>query len=115
MFSPICGIRLQLDRDPALRWRRDLPRTRAGRTLPSIDSRHLGRLAENPTLRGRYSEIIPHLTVAQVGDEQLCDRIAVKFTQAAREELPIKARATKVALLVKRGGKWRVHTEFTLY
>ena len=70
---------------------------------------------QTPPYGGRYSEIIPHLTVAQVGDEQLCDRIAVKFAQIARGELPIKARAIKLALLVKRGGKWQVHTEFAFH
>jgi 2'-5' RNA ligase len=68
---------------------------------------------QTPPYGGRYSEIVPHLTVAQVGDEQLCDRITVKLAQVARGELPIKARATKVALLVKHGG-WRLHTEFAL-
>jgi 2'-5' RNA ligase len=69
---------------------------------------------QTPPYGGRYSEIVPHLTVAQVGDEQLCDRIEIKFAQAARRQLPIKARATKVALLVKHGGIWRLHTEFAL-
>ena len=67
-----------------------------------------------PPYGGRYSEIVPHLTVAQVGDEQLCNGIAVKFALAARDQLPIKARATKVAFLVKHGGIWRLHTEFAL-
>jgi 2'-5' RNA ligase superfamily len=70
---------------------------------------------QTPPYGGRYSEIVPHLTVAQVGDQQLCDGIAVKFALTARDQLPIKARATKVALLVKYGGKWGVHTEFALY
>ena len=70
---------------------------------------------QTPPYGGRYSEIVPHLTVAQVGDERLCNGIAVKFALAARDQLPIKARATKVALLVKYGGKWGVQTEFALY
>jgi 2'-5' RNA ligase len=61
-----------------------------------------------PPYGGRYSKIVPHLTVAQVGDKMLCDRIAIEFSRAAHGRLPIDAHADRVAFFEKRGGRWRI-------
>jgi len=67
-----------------------------------------------PPYGGRYAEIIPHLTVAEVADAQLCDQIARDFARAADGKLPVRARATTATLLDKRRGRWRIHTEIPL-
>jgi 2'-5' RNA ligase len=67
-----------------------------------------------PPYDGRFAEIIPHLTVAEVGDAQQRDRITKDFARAADAELPIRAQTTAATLLEKRDGRWRVHTDIRL-
>ena len=67
-----------------------------------------------PPYGGRFAEIIPHLTIADVSDARLRDRIATEFAQVASAELPIRARATTATLLEKRSARWRVHTAIPL-
>jgi len=40
---------------------------------------------ETPPYGGRYSNIVPHLTVAQLTDEQQADQVVCEFTRALRD------------------------------
>jgi len=71
------------------------------------------RWPELPPYGGRYAEIIPHLTVAQVQDRQL-DSIATCFAPKAAAMLPIRGMAAEVALMDTRSGRWRIRTTFRL-
>src|SRR5271166_3747670 len=61
---------------------------------------------ETPPYSGRYSSIVPHLTVAQLADEHQAEQVAVEFAQASRGQLPIHAIATEIALMDTRTGSW---------
>jgi hypothetical protein len=49
-----------------------------------------------------------------VADPQELEPIAAEFGQAARGRLPIPARATEVALMDNRAGRWAVSGVFRL-
>jgi len=69
---------------------------------------------ETPPYGGKWPDIVPHLSVAWVKDEQQLDRIAADFAQASHGRLPIRATAAEVALMEKRAGFWRVRATFVL-
>jgi hypothetical protein len=69
---------------------------------------------ETPPYGGKWPDIVPHLSVAWVKDEQQCDRVADEFTRAAQQELPIAATAAEVTLLEQRSGTWRMRATFGL-
>jgi hypothetical protein len=72
------------------------------------------RYPETPPYSGKWPDIVPHLSVAWVKDEQRLDRIADDFAQASRGRLPIRATATDVALMEKRSGHWLIRAKFGL-
>jgi 2'-5' RNA ligase len=72
------------------------------------------RYPEAPPYSGKWTDIVPHLSVAWVKDERLLDRIADKFGQASQGKLPIHATATEVTLMEKRSGHWLIRTRFGL-
>src|SRR5260370_27446705 len=49
------------------------------------------RYPETPPYGGKWPDIVPHLSVAWVKDEQLLDLIADDFAQASQGGLPIRA------------------------
>jgi 2'-5' RNA ligase len=69
---------------------------------------------ETPPYRGRYSTVIPHLTVAMLAGEQRLDEIAEEFEHAAQRRLPIQAETAQVALMDSRSGRWEINTMFRL-
>jgi 2'-5' RNA ligase len=72
------------------------------------------RYPETPPYAGKWPDIIPHLSVANLSDEQELDRIAEEFALAARRMLPISATATQVALMDTRSGRWQVRATLEL-
>jgi 2'-5' RNA ligase len=72
------------------------------------------RFPETPPYGGRFADVIPHLTVAQLDDEQRLDRIAAAFALASRDKLPLVAAATEVALMHYRSDRWHVCATFGL-
>ena len=70
--------------------------------------------SETPPYGGKWPDIVPHLSVACVKDEQQLDSIADDFVQASRGRLPIRAIAAEVALMEKRSGRWLVRAKFGL-
>ena len=87
--------------------------------IPAEPFRHLteivaGRYPETPPYGGTFSEIIPHLTVAQASELQRLDEIANKFREIAHKKLPIFVRVNTVSLLDNSGGGWKVRAQFPL-
>jgi hypothetical protein len=66
------------------------------------------RHPETPPYGGRHADIIPHLCVAQVDDRRQLDQTALRFAPAAAAVLPIRAKASEVALMDTRSGRWQV-------
>jgi len=69
---------------------------------------------ETPPYRGRYSTVIPHLTVADRMGEQGLGVVVREFEQAAQRRLPIQAKADEVTLMDSRSGRWAINTTFKL-
>ena len=67
---------------------------------------------ETPPYRGRYSTVIPHLTVADRMGEQGFGEVAREFEQAVQGRLPIHGRAAEVTLMDSRSGRWQINTTF---
>lgn len=72
------------------------------------------RYPETPPYGGKFANVIPHLTVAQLDDEWRLDRVADDFARASRGTLPIHATATEVALMDNRSGRWQVRATLRL-
>jgi 2'-5' RNA ligase len=72
------------------------------------------RFPETPPYGGAFTEIIPHLTIAQASDARFLDEIAIDFMESARGFLPIHARVDTVTLMVNAGDCWQVREQFPL-
>ena len=66
------------------------------------------RYPERPPYGGKFADVIPHLTVAQVQNEDDLDRITEDFVVSARGIVPITASAVDVALMDNRSGSWEI-------
>jgi 2'-5' RNA ligase len=69
---------------------------------------------ETPPFGGRYSNVVPHLTVAQLADEQQAKQIFVEFERASRGRVPIHATAREITLMDRLSGSWRVRAAIPL-
>jgi 2'-5' RNA ligase len=69
---------------------------------------------DRPPYGGKFTDVIPHLTVAQVQNEDDLDRIAEDFAVAARGMLPIAASAVGVAFMDNRAGSWQIRDVYAL-
>jgi 2'-5' RNA ligase len=67
-----------------------------------------------PPYGGKWPDIVPHLSIASLADEQQLDRVADEFAQASRGILPIRATAAEVALMDNRSGRWQVRATLCL-
>ena len=73
-----------------------------------------GCYPETPPYRGRYSTVVPHLTVAdRMGEPRLAE-VAREFEEASQGYLPIQTEAREVALMDSRSGRWEINTTFRL-
>jgi hypothetical protein len=66
------------------------------------------RYPETPPYGGKWPDIVPHLSVACLTDEQRLDGITNDFVRASRGKLPVRATASEVALMDNRSGRWQV-------
>jgi 2'-5' RNA ligase superfamily protein len=69
---------------------------------------------ETPPYAGKWPDIVPHLSVASLADEQRLDRIAEEFAQVALGMLPLRATAAEVALMDNRSERWQVRATLCL-
>jgi hypothetical protein len=72
------------------------------------------RYPQTPPYGGKWPDIVPHLSVAQLADAAQLDRVAGEFARAAREALPIAAAAAEVTLIDNRSGRWETRAAFPL-
>jgi len=72
------------------------------------------KFPKTPPYGGEYSDVIPHLTVAQTTDSGHLEKIASEFQQAAKEVLPIQADVREVSLMDNANGAWQVRYRFKL-
>ncbi|MFD5061892.1 2'-5' RNA ligase family protein [Streptomyces sp. NPDC058394] len=78
--------------------------------LRALTAAVVDRWPEAPPYGGRFSEVIPHLTVANGQEPSVLD--AVEADLASR--LPVTTRASSVQLLVFDGVVWHERADFTL-
>jgi 2'-5' RNA ligase len=69
---------------------------------------------EAPPYGGKWPNIVPHLSVAQLESEQQLAAIAEDIAQAFQGKLPVSAIASEVALMHNRSGRWGVREMFSL-
>jgi 2'-5' RNA ligase len=69
---------------------------------------------ETPPYGGKWPDIIPHLSLAQLRNEQQLTAMEDGFARASRGKLPIRAVASKVTLMDNRSGRWRGRATFSL-
>ncbi|MQY34621.1 hypothetical protein SRB17_25910 [Streptomyces sp. RB17] len=69
-----------------------------------------GRWPETPPYGGRFTEIVPHLTVADGHDDEVLDQIEADLVT----KLPFTFRAASVDLLVHDGATWQERMSFPL-
>jgi 2'-5' RNA ligase superfamily len=69
---------------------------------------------KTPPYGGKWPDIVPHVSVAWLADEQQLDGVTHDFTEAAREKLPIQAIAAQVVLMDVSSGRWEIHATFDL-
>jgi 2'-5' RNA ligase len=74
----------------------------------------INQFPENPPYGGMFSEIIPHLTVAELDDTQKLDEIDVEFRQTAQDCLPIRVNVCEVVLMDNAQGVWQICQKFSL-
>jgi len=67
-----------------------------------------------PPYGGKFAEIIPHLTLAQLEDVARLESVAAHFHATCGPRLPVRLRAKAVALLDNDQGDWRVSATFQL-
>lgn len=63
---------------------------------------------------GKFGDVVPHLTVAEVENKDDLDKILQAFTIEAVSALPIRAQVTEVLLMDNRNGVWETREEFPL-
>ena len=74
-----------------------------------------GCYPKTPPYGGRYSTVIPHLTVAdRLSGEQELAEVAREFEEASQGCLPIQGHAGEATLMDSRSGRWEINTAFKL-
>lgn len=69
---------------------------------------------ETPPFDGKYSKVVPHLTVAQLADERQAEQVSVEFERSSRGRLPIHATAREIVLMDTLSGSWQVRAVIPL-
>ena len=72
------------------------------------------RFPETPPYGGQFTDVVPHLTVAQVSDPQKLEQVAADFEREAKGRLPVQARVKEIALMDNESGLWKVRVRFPL-
>ena len=67
-----------------------------------------------PPYGGRYRDIVPHLTVAQMEDEARLDLAAAHFHAVCAAGLPLRLRVEAVTLLEYHQNVWQIAAAFPL-
>ena len=81
-----------------------------GDQLRELTSAVVGRWPEAPPFQGRFTDVVPHLTVAYGQEPGVFDAIEADLLRG----LPVTSRVGSVHLLVYDGAAWRGRAEFAL-
>lgn len=68
------------------------------------------RWPEAPPYAGRFTEVVPHLTVAHDQEPEVFDELEATLT----DQLPTTATISSVRLFVSDGHRWRHHVQFPM-
>lgn len=68
------------------------------------------RWPEAPPYGGKFTEIVPHLTIADGQDDAVLDEVEVDLLG----QLPFMSRVSSVDLMAYDGAKWRERASFAL-
>ncbi|MGW4823961.1 2'-5' RNA ligase family protein [Streptomyces sp. NPDC004227] len=68
------------------------------------------RWPEAPPYGGKFTEVVPHLTIADGQDDGVLDEIEADLL----DKLPITSRVSSVDLMVHDGAKWQERASFSL-
>ena len=74
----------------------------------------VGRYPDYPPYGGGYSEVIPHLTIADVDEARQLDDIEREFINQHGAQLPVNAKSSEVLLIENTSGRWEVRETFEL-
>jgi 2'-5' RNA ligase len=69
---------------------------------------------DSPPYGGKYDEINPHMTIAQMDDKQRLESVKNEFLSHCGEKLPIEAKADQIWLMDNRPGSWKKLAVFKL-
>jgi len=69
---------------------------------------------DTPPYEGIFDSVIPHLTVADIGDQTRIEAIEEEFILDVKEILPIEAVVREIHLMNNIQGKWAVQNKFQL-
>ena len=72
------------------------------------------RYPEKPPYGGAFTEVIPHLTIADVDKADQLEDIEREFMYQHGAQLPVKAAANEVLLIENTSGRWEVRQAFGL-
>jgi len=72
------------------------------------------RYPDYPPYGGGYSEVIPHLTIADMAEAGPLDDIEREFMDQHGAQLPVRAKANEVWLIENTSGRWETRQAFEL-
>jgi 2'-5' RNA ligase len=67
-----------------------------------------------PPYGGKFADVVPHLTLAELPDLAHMEQIAAAFKALFAPRLPLRLRAEEVVLLDNDAGEWRARETFRL-
>jgi 2'-5' RNA ligase len=104
-FAPFEIALRETARFPGLLYLRPEP----GDSFVAITEALVHAFPDFPPYSGEFAEIVPHVTVAQGGDELLA-----ATERQLEQQLPVKSRVERAWLVEDTAGGWRRHTAFPL-
>ncbi len=72
------------------------------------------RYPDYPPYGGRFAEVMPHLTIADVYEAQQLDEMEREFMEKHGAQLPVRAVANEVLLIDNTAGRWETRVAFRL-
>ncbi|CAG0936116.1 hypothetical protein TFLX_04982 [Thermoflexales bacterium] len=72
------------------------------------------RYPDYPPYGGAFTEVVPHLTIADMDEPDQLEAIQRDFLNQHGAQLPVKAMASEVLLIENTSGRWEVRQMFAL-
>jgi 2'-5' RNA ligase len=109
-FSAFEFVLAELGRFPRVLYLAPSPEDRFQSLMRAVYERY----PETPRYGGAFSEVIPHLTIADVEQPMQLEMIEREFMELHGARLPVKACAQHVLLIDNTSGRWEVRQTFRL-